>query len=778
MSDTSTTPSSAKEPASATEATGGAPSPARPAGSRARTVARAAARVALGLALGAAAAEVAFRLRDDGAFPHLNLYRTDDVLGVRLIPGESMKLSFGGNPVTSVRINQDGFRGAELPPPGDRDIVVVGDSQVFGLGVEEGETFSARLQELMADAIVVNAGVPTYGPPEYDRIAADLVSRRKAKTLVYVVNLANDLLEADRPNADRHAVWDGWAVRRETAPVRVAPFPGRDLLFRKSHAIFALRKWWYHATGPTEAFSVSSEGTYRDIGMAAVRAAEEHLAARDDTRRLSQLRDAKVGVANADLDRSRERFVALVNEQQITTDNVTLGWFTRWNPLKAAFAQPGDIVGIDDTGEYTTPLRATAEIILKGAEARRQIETELRKRAADKRADKRAADKPSAGEAIVQVLEGVDAAQKRAEAIRAEQLPTLKAFSPLAPRIRKMKALCDEAGTRLLVAVLPIDVQVSADEWKKYGFEPIDLEPARILVDDVIDAAEDVGASAVDLTAALRAAEPGAFLDKDIHLTPKGHEAVAKAIADALAKPTPRRLAEPQAGRPPGRTLPTRLGEARQRKEVRVSGSTAAGCETYIVDEWLTLRCHDKGEDHAFPIGLNVREAPLGEVVVTRDPVGAWVIQVPVLREFPGAQIDLQWPRSVRSLVVSWSAYRATTRAKDGAVDISLYGSDKVDTAKLGPAALPREEVCNVVKAAGVVTDCREIPLFDNPACFSTFDGDAVATYECLLGERDPACPKGTGPVGVFQRCAPLCSKEAPCAAGRCSTYRGAEVCL
>jgi lysophospholipase L1-like esterase len=35
----------------------------------------------------------------------------------------------------------------------------------------------------------------------------------------------------------------------------------------------------------------------------------------------------------------------------------------------------------------------------------------------------------------------------------------------------------------------------------------------------------------------LRDAEPGAFLDADIHMTPKGHAALAAALADALASP-------------------------------------------------------------------------------------------------------------------------------------------------------------------------------------------------------------------------------------------------
>src|SRR5262249_16623449 len=156
----------------------------------------------------------------------------------------------------------------------------------------------------------------TYGPLEFERVIADLLEKRKPKRVVYVVNFANDLFEAERPNTERHAVWDGWAVRRETAPARVTSFPGRELLFRKSHAFFALRKWWYRQGGPTEAFSVSSEGTYRDIALAAARAADEHVRARESSQRLAKLQDAKVGAANAELRVARDRFVDLVKGEQ------------------------------------------------------------------------------------------------------------------------------------------------------------------------------------------------------------------------------------------------------------------------------------------------------------------------------------------------------------------------------------------------------------------------------------------------------------------------------
>ena len=725
-------------------------------------------RVVAGLAVGLGLSELVFRTRDHGAFPHLNLYQADAELGVRLRPGESMKLAFGGNPITTVRTNQAGLRGGELGAPGGDEVVVIGDSQIFGLGVEEHETASARLAALLPGARVVNAGVPTYGPPEYEKVLTELLEKRKPKRVVYVVNMANDLFEAERPNRERHSVWDGWAVRRETAPIRVASFPGRDALFRRSHAVFALRRWWYLRNSPVEAFSTPSEGTSRDIGQAAARAAEEHLRARDDTRRLLKLQEAKAAVADAEIEDARRRFLELLAEQRIRMEVQARGVqsYLSWDPIQASFAQPGDIVGTESWVEWSRPIYATVDIILQGVEVRRKIERVLRDKA-------RAA--PSEGAKIDPVLDEVAASQKRAEAIRAEPVPKIRAWSPLTPAIRRAKALCDAAGAKLFVAVLPIDVQVSKDEWAKYGKPPVDLEPARILVDDLIDAVEDAGAVAVDLTPPLRAAEPGAFLNHDLHLSPKGHDAVAHALAAAFSAPEPPKLIMPRPGRPLGRTPPTELKLATSRSEVTVPGSTAAGCETYIVDEWLTLRCHDGGVDKAIPVGIKVRRAPLGEAVIYRDNSYTWrkdqvVVQVAVMRG-QVTEIDFRWPERARRLDTIWDGNKVTT---------SFHALPPEAAAEIPAIPRPREEVCAVLKEAKTKGRCDEIPLLDNPSCFTTYRGDPASIVACMLGDRGapPTCPRGLSPVGVFQRCLPLCSKDVRCSAGTCTPYEGGEVCL
>src|SRR5881409_1716588 len=70
---------------------------------------------------------------------------------------------------SSIRVNQDGLRGAEIDRPKRRPrIMMIGDSCIFGLIVAESFTYPAatqvELQEMGQDVEVINAGVEGYSP--------------------------------------------------------------------------------------------------------------------------------------------------------------------------------------------------------------------------------------------------------------------------------------------------------------------------------------------------------------------------------------------------------------------------------------------------------------------------------------------------------------------------------------------------------------------------------------------------------------------------------------
>src|SRR5690606_15998542 len=57
------------------------------------------------------------------------------------------------------------------------------------------------------------------------------------------------------------------------------------------------------------------------------------------------------------------------------------------------------------------------------------------------------------------------------------------------------------------------------------------------LLGDLLASAEALGIRGLDATPALRAAEPGAFLNGDIHMTARGHAALAEALAEVSTDP-------------------------------------------------------------------------------------------------------------------------------------------------------------------------------------------------------------------------------------------------
>jgi len=144
--------------------------------------------VGVGIAAAVLAFELYLRFTDyepfrDPTGPR-HLFERDEVLGVRLRPGfrgvhdhEEFRVD--------VRINSQGFRSPEprQERAGGFRIVSLGDSFAFGYGVEDDETYAARLQARLArslpgvDAEVVNAGVSSYGT----RQMAQLLERRGAE---------------------------------------------------------------------------------------------------------------------------------------------------------------------------------------------------------------------------------------------------------------------------------------------------------------------------------------------------------------------------------------------------------------------------------------------------------------------------------------------------------------------------------------------------------------------------------------------------------------------
>lgn len=197
---------------------------------------------------GVAALELGLRVWLDGGHLSPPVFRTTaDSLGYALLPSSGGSVEQFGRRL-SVLVDADGHRRTpDQPGSAPAVLHLVGDSQVFGWGLSDGETIAASLQRrLGAKARVVNHGVPGYGPAQY----VEIVRRLPSDALVLVLHTE------ENDGADAYAL-----VRQNSAACTfIASFaeqdgPLRCALMRSRVVQYAFVSWnllqhRYHMTPP------------------------------------------------------------------------------------------------------------------------------------------------------------------------------------------------------------------------------------------------------------------------------------------------------------------------------------------------------------------------------------------------------------------------------------------------------------------------------------------------------------------------------------------------
>jgi lysophospholipase L1-like esterase len=154
------------------------------------------------------------------------LYAPDPPRRYRLRPGFVGTVGNRVEFTNRVAIDREGMRGPEAGArdPGPRDlgtlrgtlrILALGDSFTFGVGAEAGETYPARLQEILRArglrAEVLNAGAPGYGVPDETVWFARWGKPLAPDVVLVTVFIGNDLQDA-APGNPKVAVVDGALV--------------------------------------------------------------------------------------------------------------------------------------------------------------------------------------------------------------------------------------------------------------------------------------------------------------------------------------------------------------------------------------------------------------------------------------------------------------------------------------------------------------------------------------------------------------------------------------
>ncbi|MEY4672278.1 MAG: hypothetical protein RL148_62 [Planctomycetota bacterium] len=135
-------------------------------------------------------------------FQQKGLYAETASGGTGLGPGYRGRLRLSEQePWTTVSVNALGMRGPDVAAKraGEQRVLVVGDSLVFGYGVEAEQAFPARLEQRLRtggrDVTVGNGGISGFNSFEAAQRIGDLRAGFAPDAVVFTVYLGNDALE-------------------------------------------------------------------------------------------------------------------------------------------------------------------------------------------------------------------------------------------------------------------------------------------------------------------------------------------------------------------------------------------------------------------------------------------------------------------------------------------------------------------------------------------------------------------------------------------------------
>ena len=255
----------------------------------------------------------------------------------------------------------------------------------------------------------------------------------------------------------------------------------------------------------------------------------------------------------------------------------------------------------------------------------------------------------------------------------------------------------------------------------------------------------------------------------------------AKPAPAAPQKSAPSPAATPAAGDsapaktvvPAGRSpAPTLQEWSTMKQEVTVKGSSALGCETKIVREYLRVSCRGKNDSGGTPTTVKVQKGGRGEALAFASG-GITSLIVPYV-EGIDFEADFSWTDKSHKLVVKWP-HRAP---KPAVVGVFEGAKSPLDAAAGGNDA----KLCDCFKKVMGAASCQEMIGSASTDCDRTYGSDCQALLECARGEpgREPKCLPGFTNWGAVRQCQQDCGPGKPaCPAGtECNSDWGPRVCM
>ncbi len=196
------------------------------------------------------------RLRAHWVHQHDLLSRADPYIGF-LYPENYAGEGGTGEALFRYRTDEHGFRNPS-PWPDTAQVVAVGDSEVFGFGVPDDSTWSARVARALPNSRLINLGLPGMAPQQYFRIYERIGAPLHPRVVLFGLFPGNDFQDQDE--------FDAWLSAGSPGDFSTWKFnhghkPGTlSTLLQRTYLYWLVRETASHASPDKEDPAIFSDG--------------------------------------------------------------------------------------------------------------------------------------------------------------------------------------------------------------------------------------------------------------------------------------------------------------------------------------------------------------------------------------------------------------------------------------------------------------------------------------------------------------------------------------
>lgn len=133
-------------------------------------------------------------------FPQINthdaMFQFDETLGWEFIPNKKGTIVYEGGINLTVQVNEEGYRDTSFQnKKGDTKIMVLGDSFVSNISVEDNEVFTQVMENQLEETSVYNLGVNGYGQVQEYLVLKEWYPKLQPNLIMVMIYLRNDFTD-------------------------------------------------------------------------------------------------------------------------------------------------------------------------------------------------------------------------------------------------------------------------------------------------------------------------------------------------------------------------------------------------------------------------------------------------------------------------------------------------------------------------------------------------------------------------------------------------------